>query len=98
MADNHQSLHKIYVPPAYMTQAGQTYIGARAPESTKKPTDPKNERYQQIRHSIQSSPTGIKNLTDLRVSYIADAKTKREERKQAVTYRNYRNIVKQSKE
>lgn len=79
-----------------MTQAGQTYTGTSAPDSTKKPNDPNYESYQQIRHSVQSSPTGIKNLTDLRVSYIADAKTKREERKQVVTSRNYRNIVKQS--
>lgn len=26
-ADNHQNLHKIFVPPAYLTQAGQTYTG-----------------------------------------------------------------------
>lgn len=31
-ADNHSSLHKIEIPPAYLIQVGATYTGGRSPK------------------------------------------------------------------
>lgn len=74
-ADNHTNLHKIAVPPAYLTQAGLKY------SQTATSTIKNGLKQAETMNQLGSKPlqTGI-NMTDYRQNYLAQAKERRTER------------------
>ena len=99
-SDPNTHLHKVYIPPAYMTQAGVTYTGMttsspkQSPDQTPtnqikalKSTQQSSPDYQRIRklkEEVRTSPKGIRNLNEARIQLIMTAKDKRDERRSEI--------------
>jgi hypothetical protein len=91
-------MHKVFIPPAYLTQAGATYTGApkterhistaASPANTRGrfriEASPTEDSLRTLKQQIITSPSGIKNLNDSRVSYLVQAKTQRDQRRSEI--------------